>query len=101
MCLITCSASLRQSFDAGASFCFVLDTDRPEGHRMQLSTIRALQPYEDIWLVDHAWSFRNEEEARAGLRQSEALRQRLLDLLEIRYIITAIRTIEPRACTTV
>lgn len=73
-----------QLLDSGTSFCFVLDTERPEGHRLQLSTTRPLKAHEDIWVVDHAWSFRSESEAREVLRESEPLRRRMFDLLEFR-----------------
>ena len=71
-----------QIFDAGEVFCIYRDDERrPLQHYVEAT--QALAPGQDVWLMDHAWSFASVAQAMDHLRSSPELLARMAALMEV------------------
>jgi hypothetical protein len=72
-----------ETFDVGSAFTFELDETQPIGLRYKLTSIKHLAKNESVYLIDHMWTFENDDHARTQLRHVDSLRHRLISILEL------------------
>ena len=67
----------------GSIISFGLDEDAPQGRQYSVVTTQSLEAGQEIFLVDHLWTFRTEAEAKAQLGSNPPLVDRLASLFEL------------------
>lgn len=72
-------------FDSGDAFAIAeMESDEPDAlHQRTLVAVREVSAHDDVWLVDHAWTFKYRD-ARTQLCRDASLRARIAAMLSVR-----------------